>query len=163
MGVFAAGAGQYNRQTAVANAVNVNTAMQFNQYVYQSRLEYARTLNEKRARDKSRSERNAEAVRVRLRDNPTEVNIAHGDALNVAMDELSNPKIFSRAVYAASKMKVGGETIRDIPFQYASAAITISVHQLTQEGPPRPSQQRGVRQRPPGPPGHRGRVAQGGG
>ena len=49
MGVYAAGAGQYNRQTAVANSINANTAMQFNQYVYQSRLESQRIYHDKLA------------------------------------------------------------------------------------------------------------------
>ena len=126
-------------ETAQANAINANTAMQFNQYVYQSRLESQRIYHAKLARDKTRSEKGAEAVRVRLRDNPNEVDIARGDALNVAMDELSDPKIFAKAVYFAGKKKVGGEAIRDIPFPYASAAISVSVHQLTQGGRPRAS------------------------
>ena len=33
-------------------------------------------------------------------------------------------------------MKIGGETIRNIPFQKAAAAITMSIHQITQGGPP---------------------------
>ncbi len=141
MGVLAAAAGQYNVQTAQANAINANTAMQFNQYMYQASQESSRTYHAKLAKDKTRSEKGAEAVRARLRDNPTPVDIARGDALNVAMNELSDPKIFQKALYAASKIKVGGETIRDIPFQYASAAISVSVHQLTQGGaPPAPQE-----------------------
>ena len=96
----------------------------------------SRIYHAKLARDRTRSEKGAEAVRARLRDNPNEVDIARGDALNVALDELSDPKIFANAVYVAGKKKVGGEAIRDIPFQYASAAISVSVHQLTQGGAP---------------------------
>jgi hypothetical protein len=136
MGMLAAAAGQYNVQTAQANAINANTAMQFNQYMYQASVESSRTYHAKLAKDKARSEKGAEAVKNRLRNNPNQVDIARGDALNVAMDELRNPKIFKQTLYAAGKMKVGGEAIRDIPFQYASAAISISVHQLTQGGAP---------------------------
>jgi hypothetical protein len=136
MGMLAAGAGQYNVQTAQANAINANTAMQFNQYMYQASVESSRTYHAKLARDKTRTEKGAEAVKARLRDNPNQVDIARGDALNVAMDELKNPKLFKQALYAAGKIKVGGEAIRDIPFQYASAAISVSVHQLTQGGAP---------------------------
>ena len=49
---------------------------------------------------------------------------------------MSDPKYFQKAVYYGLKTKVGGEDIRDIPFAYASEAISISVHQLTQNGPP---------------------------
>ena len=134
--VLAAGMGQYNLQTAQARAINAQTAMAFNQYVYMSKLEGERVYSEKLARDKSREAKGAEAVRARLRDNPNEVDIARGDALNVAMTELSNPKIFDKAIYYGSRTKLGGETIRDIPFNYASSAITVSVHQLTKGGAP---------------------------
>ena len=42
-------------------------------------------------------------------------------------------------------MKIGGETIRNIPFQYASAAITMSIHQITQGKPPAALMRPGVR------------------
>ncbi len=136
MGMLTAAAGQYNVETAQANAVNANTAMQFNQYMYEASVESSRAYHAKLAQDKSRSAKGASAVKDRLRNNPNQVDIDRGDALNVAMDELKNPKIFKDTLYAASKLKVGGESIRDIPFQYASAAISISVHQLTQGGAP---------------------------
>ena len=136
MGVLAAGAGQYNVQTAQANAINANTAMQYNQYLYESKLEGERIYHERLARDKSREAKGSQAVAARLRDNPTEGDIARGDALNVVMNELTDPKLYEKALYYAGRMKVGGEQIRDIPFNYASAAISISVHQLTQGGAP---------------------------
>ena len=71
-----------------------------------------------------------------MRDNPNSVDIARGDALNVILDELSDPKVSPRAIEQGARTRLGGETIRDIPFQYASAAITVSVHQLTQGGAP---------------------------
>ena len=39
MGVFAAGAGQYNQQTAIANSINANTAMRVNQYMFTAQQE----------------------------------------------------------------------------------------------------------------------------
>jgi hypothetical protein len=136
MGMLTQAAGQYNVETAQARSINADTAMQFNQYMYQASVESSRTYHAKLAKDKSRSEKGAEAVRERLRNNPNQGDIARGDALNVAMDELKNPKIFKQTIYTANKSKVGGEAIRDIPFQYASAAISVSVHQLTQGGAP---------------------------
>jgi len=128
--------GQYNAETAQARAVNANTAMQFNQYLYNSRVESSRVYHSNLAKDRARSEKNAEAIRTRLRDNPTAVDVERGDALNVILDELSDPKVNSKAIYYGGKTPLGGETIRDIPFNYASAAITVSVHQLTQGGAP---------------------------
>src|SRR5262249_25746004 len=51
-------------------------------------------------------------------------------------EEVSDPRIYSKTLDAA-KVPVGGEAIRDIPFQYASAAITTRVHQITQGGHPK--------------------------
>ena len=60
-----------------------------------------------------------------------------GDALNVALDEINDPRVYAKALQGA-KVKIGGQTIRNIPFQKASAAITVSIHQLTKEPPPAP-------------------------
>ncbi|WP_435018006.1 hypothetical protein TA3x_005634 [Tundrisphaera sp. TA3] len=136
MGVLAAAAGQYNVQTAQANAINTDTAMRYNQYLYLSKLEGERKYHERLARDKAREAKGAAEVAARLRDNPEPGDITRGDALNVIMNELTDPKIYDKALYYAGRMKVGGEQIRDIPFNYASAAISISVHELTQGGAP---------------------------
>ena len=53
----------------------------------------------------------------------------------MALDDLTSPKVYVRALKGAG-VKVGGEAIRVIPFRYASEAITASVHNLTEGGPP---------------------------
>src|SRR4051794_11964260 len=136
MGMYAMGAGQYNLDTSQARATNAKTAVAWNQYLYQSRLESSRNYHAKLARDQARAEKGAEAVRNRLRNNPNALDIEKGDALNVILDELIDPKVYTQAVYYGHKMKLGGETIRDIPFSYAAAAISTSVHQLVQVGAP---------------------------
>jgi hypothetical protein len=134
--MYAMGMGRYNVDTAAATSINANTAMRWNQYMYESQMEAQRVWAQKMARDESREKGNYKTIQKRLRDSPTSVDIEKGSALNVALDELSDPKVFQKAVYYGLKVKVGGEDIRDIPFQYASAAISTSVHQLTQGGPP---------------------------
>ena len=52
---------------------------------------------------------------------------------NAALDEIDDPRVYAKALQGA-KVKIGGENIRQIPFRYASAAITFSIHQLT-KGP----------------------------
>ncbi len=39
MGVYAAGAGFYNKQTAIANSIDVDTVMRWNQYIHESQLD----------------------------------------------------------------------------------------------------------------------------
>ncbi len=54
MGVYAAGAGSYNLQTAQARSINANTAMRYNQYMYESAKEGARRHHAARRRAASR-------------------------------------------------------------------------------------------------------------
>lgn len=135
-GVYAMGMGRYNVETAQAMSINSDTAMRWNQYMYASQKEAERIWAERTSIEETKSKNNYKAIQDRMRNNPTTVDISKGNALNFAMTELANPNIFPKAVYYGTKMKVGGEDIRDIPFQYASAAISTSVHQLTQGGPP---------------------------
>jgi len=135
LGAFAQGAGVYNQETAVANSINADTAMRWNQYLWQSQQEANKRYHDRLARQSTSRNQAREDILRRLRDQPEAADIARGDALNVAFDEVTNPNVYARTL-AASKAKVPGTLIRDIPFQYASAAITTSVDELTKGGPP---------------------------
>lgn len=135
LGVMAAGAGAYNEQTAAARSVNADTAMRWNQYVWQSQQEANRRYHAKLAQQQLGNSQAREKIYSRLRDNPEPGDIYRGDAMNVALDEVTRPNVYFRKLKGASA-KVAGTAIRAIPFQYASAAITTSVAQLTQGGPP---------------------------
>ncbi len=133
MGVFAAGAGYYNKETAIANSINANTAMNWNEYWYQSQQQVNRHYYAKLAARQKENVKTHDDMYKRLRDNPNKYDIYRGDALNVIFDELSNPKVYMRGLKSAS-IKFPGEMIRDVPFQYASAAITATVHSITTKG-----------------------------
>ena len=135
-GIYAMGMGRFNLETAKAEAIDAETTKRWNEYIWNSRLESARIYRQKLARQDERFRTNSEAIRLRLRNTPNQVDITSGNALNVALDELNDPRLFPKAVYYGAKVKVGGDTIRDIPFQYAAAAISISVQQLVQGDPP---------------------------
>ncbi len=133
LGAFAAGAGYYNETTAVANSINANAVANWNEYRYQSqqavnRKYYARLAEKQKSNVKSR-----EAIYNRLRDNPSQYDIYRGDALNVIFDELCSPKVYLRGLKSSS-LKFPGEMIRDVPFQYAAAAVTSTVHQVMTKG-----------------------------
>ena len=133
MGVFAAGAGYYNEQTAEARSINANTAMNWNEYWYQAQQNTNRKYYAKMAERKKDNTKNQNAIYTRLRDNPSKYDIYRGDAMNVVYDQISSPKIYIRGLSTAST-KFQGEMIRDIPFQYAQAAITSTVHQIMTKG-----------------------------
>jgi hypothetical protein len=131
LGAFAAGAGFYNQQTAIANAIDVDTVIRWNEYVHMAQLAANERRAQRRAQEKDRNAKATAAIQKRLRDNPERRDVMQGDALNVALDEIDNPRIYARALKGAN-VQIGGETIRSIPFRYAPAAITVSIDQLAQ-------------------------------
>lgn len=135
LGAYAAGAGYYNQQTAVARSINANTVLNWNQYMYEANCNAARNERLRTTRRLANANEAQSQIQKRLRDNPEPRDIYSGDALNVAMEEINDPRIYSKTLQAA-QVKVGGESIRNIPFQYAAGAITTSIHQITQGGPP---------------------------
>ena len=135
LGAYAAGAGYYNQQTAVANSINTDTVMRWNNYVYESQMNANRLHHGKLALERYQTNKAVDQVRDRLRNNPERADIYRGDALNSALDEINDPRVYVKALQAADA-KISSQAIRDIPFQKASAAITMSIHQLTQGGPP---------------------------
>jgi hypothetical protein len=135
LGMLAAGAGQYNLQTAQAENINAQTAMQWNQYIYLSSLEAGRRQREKQAARRGLVNETADTIYKRLRENPTEADIMRGDAMNAALDDITGPKVYAQALKKA-KVPLPGTLIRQIPFNYAAAALTTSVDDLTENGPP---------------------------
>lgn len=129
LGMFAAGLGTYNLQTAQADSIDADTVMKWNEYLYQSQRSADVRRRERADRRLARNTEQAEANLARLRDNPTTADIVSGDALNTALSEINDPRIYVKALEGA-KAKIGGDKIRIIPFRYNAAAITVSVHQI---------------------------------
>src|SRR4051812_18427914 len=96
MGGYAAGAGDYNQETAVARSINADTVMRWNQYVYQSQMNANRIHQQRLARDRYNNIQEVDKVQKRLRDNPEREDIFSGDALNVALDEINDPRVYAK-------------------------------------------------------------------
>lgn len=133
LGAFAAGAGMYNQQTAVANSINAQTVTQWNEYLYQSQKEANRRHFENLARQQERTRTTGNAVRDRVRNNPTQRDILQGDTLNALLDEIVAPDAYDSTMKIA-RMPVKGSAVREVPFIYASAPIAFSIESLTEEG-----------------------------
>jgi len=129
LGYFYNGEGIFNRDTAIAQAVDANTVMRWNQYLYEAQLERNRREQLRLARRRDRTTATGEAIAKRLREDPTAEDIASGNALNVVLDDLSDPRIHSSALRLATT-PIKGSTVRSIPFVDASEAVTISMNQL---------------------------------
>lgn len=119
---------------AQARALDAQTAMSLNEYIFQSQMAANKRHAERLARRVKRTNETADALMTRLRTNPTTSDVTRGDALNVAFDDLTNPKLYYKTIQAAKATPFPGAKIKAIPFQYASAAITTSIDDLTQPG-----------------------------
>ena len=64
-----------------------------------------------------------------LRENPGRVEIENGDALNIALDDLTNPRLGSTALRAA-QAPVPASLIAEVPFQNAVERVTLMLDQL---------------------------------
>jgi hypothetical protein len=135
MGVYAAGAGVYNEQTAVARSINADTTMRFNEYMYQSNQVAVKQHAKMLSQDRARTNEAYDQINERIRNHPDRHDIETGDALNSAVEEIEDPRAYNK-YFSGAKVKIGGEMIRDIPFRYAPGCITVSIHQLTQDPPP---------------------------
>jgi hypothetical protein len=129
MGMFAMGLGQYNVDTAAARSVNADTAMRMNEYIYEGQQVRNRRYYENLAAQRQRINESAETVFTRLRNEPEARDISRGDALNVALDELTSPRYMSESIREARAV-VPSALIKQIPFNAASQAITVSMDQL---------------------------------
>ena len=132
LGAYNVGAGVYNEDTAVANSINENTVERWNEYMFLSQQEANRREYMRRGRIMKRDAKAGDAIYKRVRDNPDEHDIRNGDALNAILDQLTDPKVHSTALRLI-KTPISGKAIREIPFENASEAVTISLHQLSGE------------------------------
>jgi hypothetical protein len=128
-GQFAMGAGMYNIDTAQARNINAQTAMQWNDYVAQVSLESARMYQTRRHSEFQKNQSLYDAHKRRLRDSPGKFEIENGDALNAALDDLTNPKIGRSALRAAST-PVSARLIGEVPFQNNAERVTLMLDDL---------------------------------
>ena len=128
-GFFAMGAGIYNLNTAQANAIDTETAMKWNDYVAQITHESARLYAGRRDQRLARNRTFYDARQRQLRENPGRREIESGDALNVAVEDLSDPRL-GRSALRAAPIPIPAALIAAIPFVYASERITLMLDEL---------------------------------
>jgi hypothetical protein len=123
------GAGMYNLNTAQANYIDAQTAMKWNDYVAQITHESARIQAARTDARLARTRALYDARQQELRDNPSRRDIENGNALNVAVEDLSDPRL-GRSVLRAAKVQVPASLIAAVPFVYASERITLMLDDL---------------------------------
>jgi hypothetical protein len=124
LGYYYTGAGIYNEKTAIADAINADTMMRWNEYLHEAALEATRRYVGRRRGNSARNKAMREEIMKNLQQNPTARDIETGDALNVAVAQLADPRI-SRSALKIAKTPVDATIISEIPFRNASEAVTI--------------------------------------
>ncbi len=130
-GAEAAGEGAYNEETAIGNSINTNTVLRYNQYLYNSKIEAQKRYNAYQTRRLNLDKAHYDARQARIRDNPTNEDIDNGDALNVLLDQMTDPKLLHGSGLRLASDSLSPEAIKDIPFRDETDAITISLDDLT--------------------------------
>ena len=95
------------------------------QVTHESARLYAARVNQQFAKNRALYD----ARQKQLRDNPSNRDIETGDALNVAVADLSDPRLGSAALRAA-KVPVPASLIATVPFVYASERVTLMLDDL---------------------------------
>jgi hypothetical protein len=135
MGVFAAGAGQYNANTAAARSMNAQTAMQWNSY-WQAAQSSLNQEHYARMKDVQKQNVSAiDAIATRVSDNPNASDIEHGDALNAVLQQLTSPKVLEGSGLARASRSISAQMIKGIPFRYAPEMAIICIDQLKGDVP----------------------------
>ena len=132
LGYYATGLGNLEKADAAARAVDTESVMRWNQFMYASQIQANRNerlrLRERMIREVTASD----ALNKREAESPSDSDIANGNALNFALDQVTNPKVPSSTLRTATA-KVPGTLIRAVPFVNAAEAVSISLDQLTAE------------------------------
>jgi hypothetical protein len=132
LGMFNMGRGMYNVNTAQARSINLNTAMRWNQYVYEAQQNANRMHHEKLVRQQQRSITEIARIEDRLRNHPEARDITDGDSLNVLLDIMINPATLGSSLRYV-KTPLRHDLIPEIPFEVASEGMTVCLDAMTQE------------------------------
>lgn len=128
-GLLLAGLGQFNLDLAQANAINTQTAIGLNEYIYQSKLQMRRQLAAKLEADRQRGLAADRAFDRRLLQAPNERDLMSGNTINRLIEELSGYQVAS-SLLRVEAVDLPVEQIRKVPFAYPVIGGVISLRRM---------------------------------
>jgi hypothetical protein len=129
MGHYYQGAGIFNERTAIANSIDADTLMRWNDYLHHANDEALRRYVARRRENSRNIRAQNDAISTRVRENPTVRDIEMGDALNAAVNQLTDPKVSSAALRLANA-PIEANVIQEIAFRNAAEAVVIILSQI---------------------------------
>jgi hypothetical protein len=133
LGMMNMGRGMYNVNTAQANSIDVNTAMRWNQAMFNGSREGAKLYAAREKKLKEQNEKAYSEIQTRIRNNPTTRDVTDGDALNAQLDVLLNPANADASLQQI-KTPLRPAAIANIPFEVASEGMTACLDRMSMDG-----------------------------
>jgi DNA-binding ferritin-like protein (Dps family) len=133
MGMLSMGRGMYNVNTAQARSINADTAMQMNQYMYESQQNELKKYVARKHKLEADNEKAYSQIQDRLRNHPTARDVTDGDALNTLLGVLLNPSNADASLQQI-KTPLRPDSIANIPFELASEGMTACLDRMTMDG-----------------------------
>lgn len=130
MGMYYAGLGMADLDNAQALNIDVQSAMQWNQYLYESQQQFIRQRKAIELAELKGDKKTYAAIQDRIHNAPTKTDIDNGDALNAVMSDLTSPKL-RRVTLRLAVAPLSWDVVREIPFLYASGGVVLSLDRLT--------------------------------
>lgn len=128
------GMGAYNERTAIANAINLNTSIRLNEYIYNCLMHENQMNAEHRQAMKQKHKEGYDKIKERIDQNPEAHDVRKGDALNHLLRELNNPKI-QETTSRQNAVPLSVDEVRRIPFKLGEHGVDhFSVARLTSKG-----------------------------
>ncbi len=131
VGAAAFGMGVYNRETAIANSINTDTAIRLNEYIYESLMHENQMNAEHRMFQILKHRENYDKTQKRIRESPEARDVTHGDALNALLKQLDDPRV-SESASRSVTVPLSVDDVRRIPFKLGEKGVMrFSIARLT--------------------------------
>jgi hypothetical protein len=132
-GIAAAGMGLYNQRTAIANSINLDTFIRFNEYMAAVANEQRKEYVERRMYLSARNKEMNDKIEDRIKNHPEARDVLSGDALTSIINQLMDPEI-SESSFRYAQVPLPVDMIRRIPFRLGERGENFSMHRLTMKG-----------------------------
>lgn len=133
LGFAATGMGIYNYDTAMANSINLDTFIRWNEYMAAVANEQRKAYVERRMYLSARNKEMNDKMKDRITNHPEARDVMSGDALTAAMGQLMDPQI-SESSYRGAEVLLPVDWIRRIPFRLGERGENFSLNRLTVKG-----------------------------
>ncbi len=134
VGIAGMGMGLYNRNTAMANAINTDTAIRLNEYIYGCLMNENKKNAEHRQMIAQRAKDLMSKIRERIAQHPEARDVRVGSALNVILGQLDNPRIQESSSRSVA-VPLSVDEVRRIPFKLGARGVRrFSIARLTAKG-----------------------------